>query len=665
MKAASAAARRESALTGRDVELTRRRPPEGSGDGGPAALARLLRPGGGGDDADDDVTMDLDIDQDAEILLNDDDADDRMHRSVGEARASSADGASRPAQDARVSALASPRSLPLLDSAQGWPMEVLEFARRTEALEDGLQDGLEGSPTRRESADTAEDDWAVYDARANRAHETPRGDARGMVSDRLWRADASSPPPPPPAESPSAASSGASPLPLPALHRAPAAAAAKQQKRGSTAIGDFDVTHMIGKGAFGRVLLATKRSGTEKGRAFAVKVLEKDVVRSTGQAAHTRAERATLASLRHPFVVRLRYAFQSRDRLYLVTDYYAGGSLERHLDDAHPAGLGDARTKLYAAELVAALRHCHHAGVVHRDIKPGNVLLDAQGHVALTDFGLCALGVVADGAPLRSFCGTVTYMAPELLVGQTYGTSVDWWALGALVFEMAAGRPPFEDPNRRRMFYAILHLPPPFPLHFSNELIELITGLLEKRPDRRLGVKRPTAAAPRPRKRRSVMQALTPRWSPALALRGESGSSESGGREETVDHVKEVSYFSDLDWADVVARAVVVPWLPTLNGPNDLAYVPKIHRDHRSQSLEREFGGDTNARISRQQASFQATDTETKEDVDRLRARSGQWLDFSFSAPPRGETVLGRNQLPVRTPEAKEPKGDAMPDSPS
>lgn len=259
----------------------------------------------------------------------------------------------------------------------------------------------------------------------------------------------------------------------------------------ATVIGDFNVTHMIGKGSFGRVLLALKRSGTERGRAFAIKVLDKNVVRVTGQAAHTRAERETLAALRHPFVVRLRYAFQSKDRLYLVTDFYAGGSLERHLDDAHPNGLSHARTLYYSASLVAALRHCHAAGVVHRDIKPGNVLVDARGDVALTDFGLCALGVLEDGAPLRSFCGTITYMAPELLVGNAYGTSVDWWALGALIFEMASGRPPFEDPNRRRMFYNILNIPPPYPLKFTGELVELLSGLLEKRAERRLGVVRP------------------------------------------------------------------------------------------------------------------------------------------------------------------------------
>lgn len=388
-------------------------------------------------------------------------------------------------------------SLPFLDSSAGWPMGILEFARAHE-LEESREPSAEAKAP---SAATPpeEDDWAKYDSRVqplprprvSAAEAAPPALESSARTRRASRSETSSRPPTP----------STTPPVVPPVRRSSSGggggsesgsfSTAGGRRPVATVIGDFNVTHMIGKGAFGRVLLALKRSGAERGRAFAVKVLDKDVVRATGQAAHTRAERETLAALRHPFVVRLRYAFQSRDRLYLVTDFYAGGSLERHLDDAHPNGLSEKRTLYYSASLVAALRHCHSAGVVHRDIKPGNVLVDARGDVALTDFGLCALGVLEDGAPLRSFCGTVTYMAPELLVGNAYGTSVDWWALGALIFEMASGRPPFEDPNRRRMFYTILNIPPPYPLNFSAELIELLSGLLEKRSERRLGVVRP------------------------------------------------------------------------------------------------------------------------------------------------------------------------------
>lgn len=353
-------------------------------------------------------------------------------------------------------------SLPFLDSCAGWPMEMLEFARAAEMAEN-----LEGGNSCKDAGDTAQskpdnttatetkdgetqgdnndddDDWAKYDSCVQRASRYTSH--------------------PPDIALPKPASATKTVLEMPELgactrhaeaersaiqesdsspYKQDRANQARDSGRGSfstaggrkpvaTVIGDFNVTHMIGKGAFGRVLLAIKRSGTERDRAFAIKVLDKEVVRATGQAAHTRAERETLAELRHPFVVRLRYAFQSKDRLYLVTDFYAGGSLERHLDDAFPNGLGHARTQYYSASLVAALRHCHAAGVVHRDIKPGNVLVDARGDVALTDFGLCALGVLEDGAPLRSFCGTCPFwclccVRPSLRAESSCSSSSDF-----------------------------------------------------------------------------------------------------------------------------------------------------------------------------------------------------------------------------------------------
>mmetsp|Transcript_8408 Transcript_8408/g.25263 ORF Transcript_8408/g.25263 Transcript_8408/m.25263 type:complete len:449 (-) Transcript_8408:226-1572(-) len=253
----------------------------------------------------------------------------------------------------------------------------------------------------------------------------------------------------------------------------------------------IDVCGRLGRGAYGIVWKGIERRG--KRRVVALKKCF-NAFASSSDAQRIYREVSYLLKLRgHVNVVQLRHVIRAKHDLdvYLVFEY-----METDLHAVIRADLlEDVHKKYIAYQLLKALKYIHSAGVVHRDIKPGNVLVDARGHVALTDFGLCALGVHEDGAPLRSFCGTVTYMAPELLVGHAYGTSVDWWALGALVFEIAAGRPPFEDHNRRRMFYAILHLPPPFPLDFSNELIDLLAGLLEKRPDRRLGVRRPEAEA--------------------------------------------------------------------------------------------------------------------------------------------------------------------------
>jgi len=531
-----------------------------------------------------------------------------------------------------------------LDSTSGWPQDVLEFARRGSQIEDIRRDAQSQSDRGRlRTPPPTPDDWRTYDAQLQRG--APRGPPP--------------PPPPPPGPPPS----------TPSMDSQPSRPASTARRRASTKVGDFEVTHVIGKGAFGRVLLATKSAGTERGRAFAVKVLDKEVVRNTGQAEHTRAERQTLASLRHPFVVRLRYAFQSRARLYLVTDFYAGGSLERHLDDAHPTGLGDPRTLYYGAELVCALRHCHAAGVVHRDLKPGNVLLDARGDVALTDFGLCALGVHEDGVPLRSFCGTVTYMAPELLVGHAYGTSVDWWALGALIFEMASGRPPFEDANRRRMFYAILHLPPPFPLDFSNELIELLTNLLEKRPERRFGVKRlnvdapdeaeETAPAPAPGFLADVFVSKPKSDNATTVSLTREGDEDENHRGD--DELKHQKYFEAIDWAALEGRRLPPPWTPQLAHAADIAYIPSRIKDRQAESIANEFhdsdaqpehATSREARISRQTASLAGDD----EEIRRLREKN-PWADFSFSAPPRGETIA-ETKRPDPVPRPRALSGD-------
>lgn len=584
-------------------------------------------------------------------------------------------------------------SQPFLDSSDGWPDQMLDMARAAERNEElgGLSSVSRAAWSRGIVGDDDEDDWAKHDARVqpskDRAYDedplrTPGGVEMPVLRGRATTNDGT------PSSAEPKPSSMASTVDM---SRPPALTQRRRSESGSskgsfstaggrkpvaTVIGDFNVTHMIGKGAFGRVLLARKRSGAERGRAFAIKVLDKEVVRATGQAAHTRAERETLAALRHPFVVRLRYAFQSRERLYLVTDFYAGGSLERHLDDAHPNGIGSARTLYYSAALVAALRHCHAAGVVHRDIKPGNVLVDARGDVALTDFGLCALGVVEDGAPLRSFCGTVTYMAPELLVGNAYGTSVDWWALGALIFEMAAGRPPFEDSNRRRMFYTILHIPPPYPLNFSRELVELLAGLLEKRPERRLGVVRPFdeltpghgAVTPTPQqlqdklqqqksssgskaqqrnRRRSPLSSLLAR-SPAPAADNTASSPSDNvppppdTKARGDDPIKNAAYFATIDWLALLEHRMAPPWVPELSAPDDVAYVPKRVRERGSDSLRNEFGDVVRsgsfarmggeAHISRQSASI------TRGELDRLREYS-HWDDFSYAAPTRGGTI--------------------------
>ena len=209
---------------------------------------------------------------------------------------------------------------------------------------------------------------------------------------------------------------------------------------------DFDLLKVVGKGAFGKVMLVRKKANAGAGQIYAMKVLKKSVISAKGQVEHTKSERSILCEIRHPYIVRLRFAFQSDDKLYLVTDYYNGGSLFYHLRKSR--AFSEERAKFYAAELLSALDHLHQQHIIYRDLKLENVLMDNVGHIALTDFGLSKQNIDLTGGA-TTFCGTAEYIAPELLKGQKYSAPVDWWSFGILLFEMMHGRTPFYDKNRK------------------------------------------------------------------------------------------------------------------------------------------------------------------------------------------------------------------------
>lgn len=246
-------------------------------------------------------------------------------------------------------------------------------------------------------------------------------------------------------------------------------------------IDDFEVVKCIGKGSFAKVMMVKKKGS---GRTYAMKVLtKKDLVRRK-QVVHTMTERQVISNINHPFIVSLRFAFQTDTKLYLVTDFFNGGELFWHLKNE--ASFSETRTRFYAAEIVLALECLHQNGIVYRDMKPENLLLDADGHIRLTDFGLSKDSLHGD-AITHTFCGTPEYLAPEVIRQEGYGKAVDWWALGVLVYEMLQGLPPFYDKNLRDMYDAILHHPVPFPRSFSKEVKLLINGLMERDPRDRLG----------------------------------------------------------------------------------------------------------------------------------------------------------------------------------
>jgi len=243
---------------------------------------------------------------------------------------------------------------------------------------------------------------------------------------------------------------------------------------------DFDILKVIGRGGFGKVFMVTFRFSKE---IFAMKVLRKDFLIEMNAAINTRAERDILRNVSHPFIVKLHYAFQDESRLYLVMDFVNGGQLFFHLRE-HT--FSEDLARFYTAELVLALEHLHNMDIIHRDLKPENILLDSEGHVVLTDFGF-AKANIRDGSATQSFCGSIEYMAPEMVKGISYGKGVDWWSVGILLYDMITGSPPFQSKSRGELQQLILRQRIRFPPHVSPEAESLINGLCTRDPCHRLG----------------------------------------------------------------------------------------------------------------------------------------------------------------------------------
>ena len=247
---------------------------------------------------------------------------------------------------------------------------------------------------------------------------------------------------------------------------------------------DFEPLRCLGKGTYGTVLLV-KQAAT--GKLYAQKQFRKASLTVRKQLVEqTKTERSILESInRHPFVVKLFYAFQDHEKLYLILEYAQGGELFEHL---RLQGMFQEDTAaFYLAELVLALEHLHSTvGVVYRDLKPENCLLDAEGHLLLTDFGLSKVAV--DGEHhCRSMTGTVEYMAPEVIQMQDYGTAVDWWSLGILGVDLLSGKTPFAANNDQKIRDKIVKSKLTLPFFFGPDARDLLTRLLRKEPKKRLG----------------------------------------------------------------------------------------------------------------------------------------------------------------------------------
>ncbi|XP_047955976.1 serine/threonine-protein kinase AtPK1/AtPK6-like [Salvia hispanica] len=250
--------------------------------------------------------------------------------------------------------------------------------------------------------------------------------------------------------------------------------------------GDFEIMRVIGKGAFGKVFQVRmkKKSGGGGGDGiYAMKVMKKDTIIKNNHVDYMRAERDILTKVVHPFIVQLRYSFQTKSKLYLILDFINGGHLFYHL---YRQGIfSEDQARVYTAEIVSAVSHLHENGIVHRDLKPENILMDADGHIMLTDFGLSK--EISESSRSNSLCGTTEYMAPEILQSNGHNKNADWWSVGILLYEMLTGKPPFVHANRKKLQEKIIKEKLKLPPRLTSEAHSLLKGLLQKDAVNRLG----------------------------------------------------------------------------------------------------------------------------------------------------------------------------------
>ncbi|KAF1775481.1 Protein kinase, ATP binding site [Phytophthora cactorum] len=282
----------------------------------------------------------------------------------------------------------------------------------------------------------------------------------------------------------------------------------------SISMKDFTVYNVIGKGGFGTVVNAVKKSD---GQIYALKILEKGkMTKYDVESSFT--EMRVAQNIHHPFIAGLRIAFQSRTKLFLGMNYYGGGDLFHHMSKGSSCRIPSDRAHFYTAELVLGIHHLHQHDILYRDIKPENVMIDADGHVALVDFGLAKLHV-SEYKGAKTMAGSPQYTAPELLLPKakrSYGKAADWWSLGILLYEMSVGKSPFYDNNIEKMYHKIQNDP---------LLKSILRGFLQKDPTKRLGT--------------------------------------------NISDILEHPYFRGIDWDLLLKKQITPPWKPKLTSPLD------------------------------------------------------------------------------------------------
>jgi len=244
---------------------------------------------------------------------------------------------------------------------------------------------------------------------------------------------------------------------------------------------DFQKLKLLGKGSFGEVYLVKFKKNN---KLYAMKILDKNDIIEKHQEEHTKIERDLLTRINCPFIVNIKFAFQDKDNLYIITDFMQGGELFFHLHKEKR--FKDEKAKFYIIEIILAIEYLHKNKMLYRDLKPENVLIDTNGHIKLTDFGLSKI-IQKPKEKAYTICGTPQYLAPEVLSDKGYDCTVDWWSLGCVLYELLVGRSPFRillGDSLNEDFYKKKIL---IPDYVSDEAQDLITKLLIINPLKRLG----------------------------------------------------------------------------------------------------------------------------------------------------------------------------------
>ena len=237
---------------------------------------------------------------------------------------------------------------------------------------------------------------------------------------------------------------------------------------------DFETLSLLGKGAFAKVVLVRKKSNSQ---LYAMKILKKRDIYRRNEEQHIQSERKILASVKSPFLVNLKYAFQTNNKLYMVMEFMPGGELFYHLGKQRR--FNEETARFYISEVIIAIEYLHSQSIIYRDLKPENILLGLDGHIKLTDFGLSKI-VSESNFKTRTICGTPEYQAPEIVLDCEYDRGVDFWSIGCLLYELISGRPPFQDDNREFLRAKILSQNVLFSRIFSEAARNLIDKLLVK-----------------------------------------------------------------------------------------------------------------------------------------------------------------------------------------